>query len=176
MFLLYTSQQYFTLSNSKQVRKDLLNDRRHASMSSSQLAPLVRFPSGIIDLPWAAWAGLGLWNLCGRPGGETLDLELHPAVTLLKKQQHAKSEGEECHNESMSICLHMRCEICTAPFNPSNLKKHTHYCTNVAIYVILRRKNKAIVWIYETPWNLLFTVLISFLQLGEIPVDCGHPV
>lgn len=60
-------------------------------MSSSQLPPLVSCPSDIIDLPWAVWDGMGLWNLCGRPGGETLDLELHPTVTFLKEQQQAKS-------------------------------------------------------------------------------------
>lgn len=39
-------------------------------------------------LPGTLWVGLGLWNLWGRPGGETLDLELHPGPTLLKKIQH----------------------------------------------------------------------------------------
>lgn len=137
----WTLHSSISHSISQQVSKDLPNDRRHASMSSSQLAPLVRFPSDSIVLPWAAWAGLGLWNLCGRAGGETLDLELHPAVALLKKQQHRESQGEECHNESMSICLHMRrCKMCTARFNPSCKKNHTtHYCTNMANYVILRK-------------------------------------
>lgn len=64
-------------------------------MSSSQLAPLVRCPRAMVDLPGAVWAGLGLWNLWGRPGGETLDLEPHPGVALLKKTQHKSGEGEE---------------------------------------------------------------------------------
>lgn len=38
--------------------------------------------------PGALWVRVGLWNLWGRTGGETLDLELHPGATLLKKIQH----------------------------------------------------------------------------------------
>lgn len=71
-----------------QVSMDLPNNCKQAWMSSSQLAPFVRCPRAIIDLPGVVWVGLGLWNLWGRPGGETLDLELHPGVTLLKKTQH----------------------------------------------------------------------------------------
>lgn len=47
----------------RQVGMDLPKDCKQAWMSSSQLAPLVRCPRAIIDLPGVVWAGLGLWNL-----------------------------------------------------------------------------------------------------------------
>lgn len=71
-----------------QLHPHLPKDCKQAWMSSSQLAPLVRCPRAMTDLPGAPWVGVGLWNLWGRTGGETLDLELHPGATLLKKIQH----------------------------------------------------------------------------------------
>lgn len=70
------------------LHPDLPKDCKQAWMSSSQVAPLVRCPRAMAGLPGTLWVGLGLWNLWGRPGGETLDLELHPGPTLLKKIQH----------------------------------------------------------------------------------------
>lgn len=59
--------KYSTMSNStllpSKARIDLPKACKQAWMSSSQLAPLVRCPRGIMDLPGAVWAGLGLWNL-----------------------------------------------------------------------------------------------------------------
>lgn len=68
------------------AQQDLPKHCRQAWMSSSQLAPLARCPRGIMTLAGVVWVwvGLGLWNLCGRPGGETLHFEAHFGVALLK--------------------------------------------------------------------------------------------
>lgn len=95
------SLQQSIVSDSKFRRRwakvNLPNDCRQAWMSSSQLAPLVRFPRAMVDLLGAVCAGLGLWNLWGRPGGETRDLEPQPGVPRLKKKKRRQrsSEGEE---------------------------------------------------------------------------------
>ncbi len=121
MHLLHTSLQYCTLSNitpvPRRVSMDLPKDCRQAWMISSQLAPLVRWPRDIMDLAGAVWAGLGLWNLWGRPGGETLGLELHPGVTLLEKHQQKKEGGDRrayCNKSVLfSICI-WGCWVCVS--------------------------------------------------------------
>lgn len=84
-----------TLAIISQLHPDLPKDCKQAWMSSSQLAPLVRCPRAMAGLPGVLWLGVGLWNLWGRTGGETLDLELHPGATLLKKIQHKYSDAAD---------------------------------------------------------------------------------
>lgn len=84
-----------TLAIISQLHPDLPKDCKQAWMSSSQLAPLVRCPRAMAGLPGVLWLGLGLWNLWGRTGGETLDLELHPGATLLKKIQHKYGDAAD---------------------------------------------------------------------------------
>lgn len=87
------------------LHPDLPKDCKQAWMSSSQLAPLVRCPRAMVDLPGALWVGVGLWNLWGRTGGETLDLELHPGATLLKKIQH--KYGDAVGSLSYWKCIYL---------------------------------------------------------------------
>lgn len=159
---------------------DLPKDCRQAWMSSSQLAPLVRCPRGMVDLPWVVWAGLGLWNLWGRPGGETLDLELHPGVALLeeKNTKHINRgvRGKRASVDrkcvffllslplSPSICI-WGCRVCGCTnhnlMTPSQIITHETSC-------VIAANTGAIVWTSETPPRFCYS-LFSFpsFDLGK---------
>lgn len=93
-----------TLLALRSFSMDLPKHRKQAWMSSSQLAPLVRCPRDITDF-MAVWAGLGLWNLWGRPGGETLDLALHPGVALLWETPIQEEWGRRRQLVEMKMCV-----------------------------------------------------------------------